>query len=710
MVKFLELIMKPLEKISNTEDLVNLLSICDAVAVGFTPLTGTSRSYNIWYNVALKFYEFDPIGELCFGAVTSGDLASDLGVDSLPNARLMLWNDTKEYKSEDSNQSWNETILANWLLENFSQPVARIIPMWKKSLNFNRYADGNPMLILFTPLNPLYEQLPSYALLREVAMEYYTCKNNASNEWTSELIKLQQVKRLLYHKKSFMKFCQEYKYNKPVKKATPQYKKPIVSQNNKYPWINVTQKNQKTGMANFLLKQGLALSKLIERSNDYSALWSTLGFLENCGESSSQSLPAEKGFYENYEKCQSFEEQFNNDLEMEQEDVETSMLPYDDDPLSAESLWHEHVKHFCRRMLFAHSVSPPVSPAKVSHGNITHIHGPACDTNYTISMIAVDSFRNYHFAESLGVDIKNKKDMTAVVILDSKHESQYVLSEEYTAKSIRDFIYNFTQKRLNRTLRSRIDDATHTHYFGSVGGTEPDGKDDSAVHIVDLTTHTFQEVVRTPGTVTVLAVCGGGCGALVSRALVQAARVLAACGVRVQPARIDALRHELPWQYTPPAHPTLLVFPAHRRGEAESRAFPGGERVTASGVVALVLRELGAPTHLRVSLALCAHSKITSEKTSCLRNMREHVTTAISRNLKYWRRTELTDLRASLFKRLEHLHDVALQLSLFHITDLRQQTDKQNTLLQSLDRLATIWDIDETLLRKNVIPKPIVAR
>ncbi|CAH2208035.1 jg9735, partial [Pararge aegeria aegeria] len=95
MVNFLELVMRPLEKISNTEDLVNLLSICDAVAVGFTPLGGKSRSYNIWYNVALKSYEFDPIGEICFGVVTSEELASDLGVGNLPNARLMLWNDTK---------------------------------------------------------------------------------------------------------------------------------------------------------------------------------------------------------------------------------------------------------------------------------------------------------------------------------------------------------------------------------------------------------------------------------------------------------------------------------------------------------------------------------------------------------------------------------------------------------------------------------------
>lgn len=52
-----------------------------------------------------------------------------------------------------------------WVLENFSQPVARIIPMWKKAFSFERYVDGNPILMMFTPLNPIYEQLPNYALV-----------------------------------------------------------------------------------------------------------------------------------------------------------------------------------------------------------------------------------------------------------------------------------------------------------------------------------------------------------------------------------------------------------------------------------------------------------------------------------------------------------------------------------------------------------------
>lgn len=65
------------------------------MAVGYTPLSETSKYYNTWYHVSLKVREYDVIGEICFASVTSEALATDLGVEIVPNARIMLWNDTK---------------------------------------------------------------------------------------------------------------------------------------------------------------------------------------------------------------------------------------------------------------------------------------------------------------------------------------------------------------------------------------------------------------------------------------------------------------------------------------------------------------------------------------------------------------------------------------------------------------------------------------
>lgn len=98
------------------------------------------------------------------------------------------------------------------------------------------------------------------------------------------------------------------------------------------------------------------------------------------------------------------------------------MLPYEDDVLSAENLIQEDVKQYCRMMKFAYENGPPIYPGSTidDRRNIVQIQGLSCAHNFSLHIIAVDSIRNHHFAESLGIDISRKKDMTAVVILDSK--------------------------------------------------------------------------------------------------------------------------------------------------------------------------------------------------------------------------------------------------------------------------------------------------
>lgn len=87
-----------------------------------------------------------------------------------------------------------------------------------------------------------------------------------------------------------------------------------MSQNNKYPWYNTTQRNQKTGAFNFLLKQGLAISKALESADDENDILSTLAMLQQCD---SKIMPAEKEFYDIYEQCEKYEERLTPEQESE---------------------------------------------------------------------------------------------------------------------------------------------------------------------------------------------------------------------------------------------------------------------------------------------------------------------------------------------------------------------------------------------------------
>lgn len=46
--------------------------------------------------------------------------------------------------------------------------------MWKKAFSFEKYIDGNPILILFTPLNPMDEQIPNYLLVSCIVVAVIT--------------------------------------------------------------------------------------------------------------------------------------------------------------------------------------------------------------------------------------------------------------------------------------------------------------------------------------------------------------------------------------------------------------------------------------------------------------------------------------------------------------------------------------------------------
>ena len=83
-----------------------------------------------------------------------------------------------------------------------------------------------------------------------------------------------------------------------------------------------------------------------------------------------------------------------------------------------------------------------------------------------------------------------------------QHESQYVLSGDFNAQSIREFIANFTNKDLKRSLRSHVYETAHTHYFGSDGASEQMGINSNSVYVEDLTSRSFRRMVKTPGTVS----------------------------------------------------------------------------------------------------------------------------------------------------------------------------------------------------------------
>lgn len=679
MVKFLELVMTPLKRITTAEELVSLMSICDIVAVGYTPLHNTPKYYNIWNSVAVQARGYDVVGEICFAVVTSEQLATELGVENLPSIKYMMWNETKEYDTDI--QKWNASLILPWVLSNFRQPVEWVIPRWTKSYTFERITTENPTLIMFTPLNPLFEQIPMYALFREIAIEYYNCLNN---KWLKELVKLKQIQRLVYQEKSVAKFCNEFK-QKTLKKTSKRIFNKVLSKQNKYPWSNSSVKSEKTSMFGNLFKYGVVFSDALSGGDEQ--MQTPLNYVQECTD---KVLLGGKKYNENYEQCDAFDDVIH---EKKFDDIlDATKQPEDSDPLSADHLLQRHIDHYCKLYKFANQLYTPLSSGNEDVLNITYIHGLACKTNVSLNIVAMDSLREHHFAESLGIDILNIKDNTALVILDSKFETQHVLKEEVSAKSIREFIINFTNKKLSRKLRSKVENSITTHNYD-----DNNEFSENYLKITELTSKTFRRFVNTPKTISLMCICGGVCPALVNRALMSATRMLASCGVRIQASVLDALRHDMPWQYTPSTYPTIFAFPADRHIKSESKVYPSNKKITGSGIVSLVLHMLPTPEHLRVRLVLCSYQWALQERASCLKDLKQHVVTLINNNLKYWR-IYGQETKNIVYERLLIMRNVSFELERFHVNNFGKDSERQGELMHLLNYMSRFWYSDSVLL------------
>ncbi|XP_047109464.1 thioredoxin domain-containing protein 11 isoform X3 [Schistocerca piceifrons] len=301
-------------------------------------------------------------------------------------------------------------------------------------------------------------------------------------------------------------------------------------------------------------------------------------------------------------------------------------------------------------------VFPPKSPLPISGDS--HI-GLACRTNLSLSLIAMDSLQYRHFAEGLGVGSSVE---TAVVIFNAAVESAYVLEGKPSKGMIVDFVLNYTQGSLKRSLRSSPE--FHCDHDNSGHGQK--------ICIPELTSLTFHHFVMDPQEDVVLMYHSPFCAFCHSVAYVflTVARYFRSVP-RLKFARIDGENNDLPWQFTVHHYPSVLFFPAHRK--SESRVFPHNLPVTVPNMVAFVLSntEYG-PRRLVAVAGLCAgwgRGRDPAGARDCVARTRRENLAALAATLAEIRATlrrggGVSETRAGrrLLRRLQHLRHLHLQL------------------------------------------------
>ncbi|XP_049800865.1 thioredoxin domain-containing protein 11 [Schistocerca nitens] len=629
MARFLTNVIRPLVRIEQPNDLQDLLAHHDAVVVGYFNFLGClgAPGYHTFYMTALKYLEHDSQREVAFAVVTNANAAAVLGVEILPAVSLHLWNETKEYPRD---AEFSSEMLMKWILDNIHQVSVWLSPPGVKSLTLSPFVEDGPVLILFTPRNPLQPHNYYYDLLREFGLEYHNCNNNTQVNMLIEILSEHQQESRQNLKRSVV----ECDYWLKVKHHT-------TSCNSEKP-ICVVVKSQ-------WLNHSLPLhishhSEAVDYctktcSNEpltHSSVFESFAY-NTCAHGESGT-----GCNENYTPNSAHVSRPGSDIH------------------SATELYGFWMWEQCRLQRWARKlhqpVFPPTSPLPISGDS--HI-GLACRTNLSLSLIAMDSLQYRHFAEGLGVGSSVE---TAVVIFNAAVESAYVLEGKPSKGMIVDFVLNYTQGSLKRSLRSSPE--FHCDHDNSGHGQK--------ICIPELTSLTFHHFVMDPQEDVVLMYHSPFCAFCHSVAYVflTVARYFRSVP-RLKFARIDGENNDLPWQFTVHHYPSVLFFPAHRK--SESRVFPRNLPVTVPNMVAFVLSntEYG-PRRLVAVAGLCAgwgRRRDPAGARDCVARTRRENLAALSATLAEIRATlrqggGVSETRAGrrLLRRLQHLRHLHLQL------------------------------------------------
>lgn len=598
MIRFLDALMNPIIRITHEEQLMELLVAYDAVVVGYFNFTRLDRTpgYKEFYKAAIRSLERDPNRELIFAIVTSAS-ASKLhyGVYKFPSARLLMWNESLSYP--EGNEWTSENIL-NWISSSVHQPSLWLQPPGIKALTLAPYLREGPVLFLFTPRNPLHTENYIYNLIREIGLQYYNC---ADSMLVKDIVARLEAKRrtAVIRHLSRNQECADLKKNKTY---TEQIKESIAS-------ISIQQWINNSCCANVAMNKCLLCNtKVMNPLEKEICIIISKKINDVCKNTDVFTIPVTIGQHEkqiyNYNKnyVSKLQESKLKRLHTGTE-YKSSLLKEDNDSRSASMVKRDFLKDDCKRWLAGNDYHPSLFPRDSSRQFNISLKESVCKTNKTLALIAIDSLHYFHFAEHLGIDISKRKNKTTVVILDASLESQYVMHHEFSEYALVDFINNYTQGLLQRTLRS--DNSRHYRVQKLLNDDNSNNSDlRSKIRVPELSTKTFLDTILDPSKDVVIMYHSPYCGFCnaISYVYLTVAYYLSNMN-HLTFVRVDGDNNDLPWEYSMNRFPSILFFPAKRK--EDSTVFPFSVPITIPNLLNFVLANLDGDSHVEALTNIC---------------------------------------------------------------------------------------------------------
>nr|CAI5852904.1 unnamed protein product [Callosobruchus analis] len=553
MIQFLKKVCNPIVRLGN-ENPKDFEEIYLIAKLNTSP---GSLDFAVFYTAALNYLEKDPEYRITFFVTPT--------LTKHPTLHLQLWNETLVYPTHE--RAWAPDKILQWIFRNTHQITTWVSPSGSKSLALYNSMNNHPTLLLFTPKNPLHHSTDIYNMLQAVSQEYHNCNDNVMVSMHYLALKLKRSVNILHHK-ALRATCR-------AKSKGPTNRRIISTLASA--WTNISMCSKEDKNCNFLDKISSLCSNLQSKGSIDLAPLISLHTNELC------------------ETCKSA-----------QLDNYSSVNTGTDDPRSAEGLLKLYNKEKCRQFLTAEKLHPAVLENEYSYtpGSVRNISGLFCQTNRSLTFLAMDSLLNYHFAQRLGVDLFSRSDKSAAVIIGDKMESHYVLNGPINGRTMRDFIYNFTKNSLSRSL-----DSPTTLLHSNHGTIKKADNNVKNIEIIELDTKSFLPTISMENKAVIVLYYSKQCSFCsgISYTLLVTAKKLAHLDKLIF-TRIDGDTNLLPWEYTMESFPTILFIPATRK--SESRVFPSSIPINVDNLLGFILTNLDPELKLQAIWSLCRHTNV----------------------------------------------------------------------------------------------------
>lgn len=684
-MRFLDEFLKPIRRISNGFDLTKLLLESESVVVGFIDFQGLPMSpgYTEFYKSSVKYLEKDPNRDTIFAIVTNKETAiKEFNIEQFPTASLYMWNESLIYPYD---KSWTTGNIVHWIDTSIHKVSTWLQPPGIKSLTLAPYLHNGPVLFLFTPRNPYHKMNYNYNLLREIALQYYNCDKEI---WPSGLVELLENER----KQAQIKHHQRIKKCRNILTEFKQNQEKIVP-----------------------------ISISIQRwINDSCCAKVFMNKCLSCGESSDDICTTGPKYY--HEICSKKDVfKVNNELErhyccdddphgnlnnhdnkIKDEKIKTSMLPRDNDTRSAGEIKKFRVKEECERFLFGNKYNQEKFPKESIDLSSTELTASACSANRSLAFIAVDSFHYYHFSEGLGIDILKIKDKTSVIILDSLHESQYVMSSNLSRNSLVEFLNNYSNGSLQRTLRSDSSRRFARDFQSSPECNNNNNDNKMEICIPELTTETFLPTILDKNKNVIVFYHSPYCAfcSAISYVYLTIANYLSKTN-NLLFVRIDGDNNDLPWEYSMNRYPSILYFPAKKKDD--STVYPFSLPITIPNLLNFILINLDSDSRIEALVNVChigagesppeCVSRIRRLCLDTIQNLLQKHRKLLRQRIEIEKKIDTIKNKKEIYLKLDLIRDIHLILS--SVEDLSNDEEKYNLISQKFSTYYNNLKIDK---------------